>query len=222
MRGIRPTDPYNDSRERKAVATQGRNRRDVTNRFEVATRETDDLGDWRLTRRHVFIGTGLATIAGALAVAFGGAPDAWGGLADAEPPVRLGDPVPDRAITLLDGSTVRLRDGEPRLLNFWATWCPPCRAEIPEIDHYARARGPDGLRVLAVNLAEDVVTIERYLRPLGVSFSVGLDPERSLAANFGVAGLPTSYAIDRAGVIRRAHAGPMSRATIESLIAVIL
>ncbi len=194
----------------------------MTNRFEVATRETDDLRDWRFTRRHVLMGAGLAAIAGTLAVAFGGAPEAWRGLADVAPPVRVGDLIPDHSIHLLDGSVVDLRDGEPRLINFWATWCPPCRAEIPEIDHYARAHASDGLRVLAVNLAEDIVTIQRYLGPMGISFSVGLDPERTLSASFGVAGLPTSYAIDRAGVIRRAHAGPMSRTTIESLIAAIL
>jgi thiol-disulfide isomerase/thioredoxin len=111
-------------------------------------------------------------------------------------------PAPDFTLLTLPGESVRLSDfrGKAVLLNFWATWCVPCRTEMPTIEGLYQRYKAQGLEVLAVNLDRlSVVGVETFLKEVRVTFRVALDPSWSTTQPYGVVGLPTTYLIDRAG-----------------------
>lgn len=111
-------------------------------------------------------------------------------------------PAPDFALPTLSGTTLRLSDlkGKVVLINFWATWCIPCKTEMPAIDALYQRHRDRGLEVVAVNL--DVLStagVEAFVKEVGVTFRVVLDPSWSTAHAYRVVGIPTTYLIDRAG-----------------------
>jgi peroxiredoxin/Cu/Ag efflux protein CusF len=121
---------------------------------------------------------------------------------DHPPPHLTRFPAPDFTLPTLSGAPVRLSDlrGKVVLLNFWVTWCGSCRAEMPTIDALYRRYKNRGLEVLAVNLdAATTSKVQALVGELGMTFRVGLDPSSSIARTYRVAGLPTTYLIDRAG-----------------------
>lgn len=121
---------------------------------------------------------------------------------------RLGSPAPAFAVLLLDGQPVKLADLRGRIvvLNFWATWCPPCRAEMPELDALARER-PD-VTVLAVDVQEDAAQVEGFRAELQLSLPIALDAQGHAWATYQSRGFPTTYLIDRDGTIRDVQGGP--------------
>lgn len=133
----------------------------------------------------------------------------------------LGKPAPDFTLQDLAGNTVRLSDlrGRPVLINFWATWCAPCRTEMPELDAVARERGPERLRVLLVDFQEDPQEVQRYVDTLGLSLVPLLDRDGAVARAYRVGGLPTSFFVDSAGGVRHIQIGPMTRRLIEARLA---
>jgi peroxiredoxin/Cu/Ag efflux protein CusF len=121
---------------------------------------------------------------------------------DHPPPNLTSFPAPDFTLLTLSGAPIRLSDlrGKVVLLNFWVTWCGSCRAEMPTVDALYRRYKDRGLEVLAVNLdAATTSKVQAFVGELGVTFRVGLDPSSSIARTYRVAGLPTTYLIDRAG-----------------------
>lgn len=111
-------------------------------------------------------------------------------------------PAPDFTLPALSGGTLRLSDlrGKVVLLNFWATWCVPCRTEMPAIEALYQRYKDQGLEVLAVNL--DVLStagVEAFVSEVKVTFPIILDPSWATAHAYRVFGLPTTYLIDRAG-----------------------
>jgi thiol-disulfide isomerase/thioredoxin len=111
-------------------------------------------------------------------------------------------PAPDFTLPTLSGAPIRFSDlqGKVVLLNFWATWCGSCRAEMPTIDALYRQYKDRGLEVLAVNLdTAPVAKIQAFVDKAGVSLRVGLDSTSSTARTYRVLILPTTYLIDRAG-----------------------
>jgi cytochrome c biogenesis protein CcmG/thiol:disulfide interchange protein DsbE len=123
---------------------------------------------------------------------------------------RLGSPAPAFALLMLDGAPVQLADlrGRIVLLNFWATWCPPCRAEMPELDALAHER-PD-VSVLAVDVQEDVAQVERFRTELQLSLPIALDDDGHAWKSYQSRGLPTTYLIDGNGTIRDVQVGPLT------------
>ena len=144
------------------------------------------------------------------------------------PPPRLASfPAPDFTLPTLSAVPVRLSDlrGKVVLLNFWVTWCGSCRAEMPTIDALSRRYKNRGLEVLAVNLdATTTSKVQTLVAELGVTFRIGLDPSSSIARTYRVAGLPTTYLIDRAGNVVVQEVGARdwldanSRLAIEGLL----
>ncbi len=124
----------------------------------------------------------------------------------------IAQPSPALRLQDLDGATHDLSDlkGQLVLVNFWATWCPPCRREMPSLERLQQQLRDRGLRVLAVDLGEDADTIFAFTGQLdpAPTFPLLLDPEGEAAAAWGVKGLPTSFVIDPQGrVIFRAVGG---------------
>lgn len=100
----------------------------------------------------------------------------------------------------LNGNRVRLSDfrGRVVLLNFWASWCPPCLEEMPSMEELHRAMGTEGLVVLAVNLGEDAPGVRKFMHERGLTFPVLMDRGES-PLSFGAYGIPVTYLIDRRG-----------------------
>lgn len=129
--------------------------------------------------------------------------------APSAPAAVVGAPAPDFELADLDGRTVRLSDyrGRAVLVNFWATWCGPCEAEMPLLqDRYTTYHG-SGLEILAVNIGEDEATIRPYVEDLGLDFAIVLDPELAVNDDYRVLGYPTTITIDRDGNVVDVHVG---------------
>ncbi len=134
-----------------------------------------------------------------------------------------GHPAPDFTLQTVDGAALSLADlrGKAVVLNFWATWCPPCRAEMPELQAAYTAYAPGGLVVLGVNQAEDRAVVQAYLDELGLTFPVVLDAQYEVAERYSVNSLPTTFFIDREGVIRDMVVGQMNAALLSERIKTI-
>lgn len=134
-----------------------------------------------------------------------------GGAAPPQP--RAAEPLSTYAAQTLAGTTVQLADfeGSVVLLNVWATWCPPCRRELPELQQLHERLADQGLRVIAVSIddaaAETVVT--RFVGDLGLTFTILRDPENRATQRFGGVGLPQTLLLDRTGSPRWRHDGPL-------------
>ena len=129
----------------------------------------------------------------------------------------VGKQAPDFVLNVLDGEPVRLSDfrGKTVVLNFWASWCPPCRAEMPEFQALWEQRGPDGpddLVILAVDfLPEDTVgAAGGFVEDFELTFPILFDTgDGDVAQRYGVRGLPATFFIDRDGVMRSQNLGPV-------------
>ena len=133
------------------------------------------------------------------------------------PPVLAPAPVvgaaaPDFTLQSLDGHPVALSDyrGQVVLLNFWATWCGPCKLEMPYFDQAQRTFGSQGLQVLAVDFDEPAADVQAFQDELGLTFPLLLDPGAVVQRLYRVVGYPTSYWIDREGQVSAVHVGVMS------------
>lgn len=136
------------------------------------------------------------------------------------PAPQIGHPAPDFTLTTPDGETVSLGDlrGQAVLVNFWATWCGPCRVEMPDIQSVYDRYGDEGLVVLAVNDAEPEALINSYVDELDLTFTILMDPTRDVQRVYQVRAFPTSYFIDRDGIIQDAIFGSMTRPVIEDRV----
>ncbi len=128
--------------------------------------------------------------------------------------VRIGDPAPVYAARTIAGDPVSLADlrGRVVLLNIWATWCHPCRTEIPELQALFEKEQARGLEVVGVSIdagGEDEDVAE-FAEKYGVTYPIWRDGDGRVSTTFAAVGVPASYLIDREGVLRWSHLGPVT------------
>jgi peroxiredoxin len=139
------------------------------------------------------------------------------------PAPRIGREAQDFQVQTLDGSTVSLSDyrGQPVWVSFWATWCPPCRAENPDIQEVYEAHQGEGLVILALSIGEETDTVQSYVKRTGLTYTIGLDQTTEIAARYRIVGIPTHFFVDRDGILREWRIGSMSKKTMEKNVAKI-
>ena len=130
-------------------------------------------------------------------------------------------PAPDFTLKDLDGNTVRLSDfrGKVVFLNFWATWCPPCRAEMPDIEKVHRKYKDQDVVVLGIDLRESASTVRAFVEDGGYTWAFLLDTTGEVGSMYRVSAIPTSYFVDKKGIIRAVTIGGMTAATMEAKLA---
>ena len=121
----------------------------------------------------------------------------------------IGQPAPDFTLKRLDGKNVRLAElrGDVVMINFWATWCGPCRQEMPLLDKLYANYKDLGFVLLGVNVEADAKAMGKYLKDVPVSFPILSDSSNSVAKLYGVAGMPSTVLVDRDGKVRFVHRG---------------
>ncbi|HEV3234743.1 MAG TPA: TlpA disulfide reductase family protein [Candidatus Dormibacteraeota bacterium] len=130
-------------------------------------------------------------------------------------------PAPAFTLTGLDGQPHVLGDyrGKVVLINFWATWCIPCRAEIPDLEHEARVQDPGKVVILGIDWKEGGPTAQAFLTDIGARYPVLLDSDGKVYDAYGVQGLPQTFIVDRRGRMLSSRTGIASRDQIEKELA---
>jgi len=137
-------------------------------------------------------------------------------------PVR-GALAPDFALVNLEGENVSLSDflGQPVLINLWATWCGPCRIEMPTIQSRFEEYRDEGFIVLAVNFDEQRADVQSFRDEFGLDFQMLLDPGAEVQRLYRTRSYPASFFVDRSGVIQAQHIGVMTEGNLDSNLAQI-
>jgi thiol-disulfide isomerase/thioredoxin len=129
--------------------------------------------------------------------------------------VREGDTLPDLGAFGLEGKLPETIKGRVVLVDFWASWCPPCRKSFPALEELHRQYAEKGLTIIAVNVDEKREDMERFLQGQKVSFATVRDAEQKLVAAVDVKVMPTSLVVDRAGKVRFVHSGFAGEETVK-------
>lgn len=139
------------------------------------------------------------------------------------PPVGVeqGYTAPDFELKDIEGQPVRLSDyqGQVVVINFWAIWCGYCRTEMPVLQAAYDRYQDSGFVVLAVDIMDRKNSVIEYVREAGLTFPVLLDDRGEVSSQYQVRGLPTSFFVDRNGVIQETHIGPIDEAGMEDILA---
>jgi peroxiredoxin len=138
--------------------------------------------------------------------------------------INQGNQAKDFSLESLDGGKISLSDyeGDVVLVNFWATWCAPCRAEIPDFEAAYQDYKDEGFVVLGVNEQESAETVRPFADALGMNYPILLDEQGQVMNQYRALGLPTSILVDREGVIQVRHTGVLLAAQLESYLADLL
>jgi DsbE subfamily thiol:disulfide oxidoreductase len=128
----------------------------------------------------------------------------------------IGDTAPKFTLTDLDGKRVSLKDyrGKKVILNFWATWCPPCVKEMPLLQE-VYSEGKDNIEVIGINYNEDLERIRKFAAGHEIKFTILIDTDLKVSMDYGVIGLPVTFFIDKDGRIKDKFKGEINRKIIE-------
>jgi len=137
--------------------------------------------------------------------------------------VMVGGALPDLALRSLTGSTVSLRayTGHPVWVNFFATWCEPCKAELPQIEQRYKSRKAQGLVVFGVDQQEPAVAVKSFTAHYGVTYPIAIDPGAAALA-FNIHTIPLSVFVDSTGLVRFISIGQMQPAEMDQALETIL
>ncbi|HUN23130.1 MAG TPA: TlpA disulfide reductase family protein [Anaerolineales bacterium] len=142
-----------------------------------------------------------------------------------ETALTVGSPAPNFSLTdAMSGATFSLTEqkGKPVLLNFWATWCGPCRVEMPVLEAAWQAHSAEELVILAINDSESQADVADFGAELGLTFPLLLDSQGDIQSLYRVRAYPTSYFINREGIISAIHLGVLTPELLEENLATIL
>ena len=136
--------------------------------------------------------------------------------------IKIGDKAPDFELHTLDGDTVKLSDykGKRIMINFWATWCPPCIKETPEMVDFYDTNKQQDIEILSVNLVStetSTAAVEKFIETYHMSFTTVIDAMDDVNKTYQVGVIPTSYFIDADGVIRQKIEGGVSGAQLKQI-----
>lgn len=136
--------------------------------------------------------------------------------------VQEGNKAPDFQLKTLEGNEIKLSDlqGKKVILNFWATWCPPCKAEMPHMKEFYQEQSSNNIEILAVNLTiaeKDPNQVNNFVEDYGLPFPVLLDSDGSVGKTYQAVTIPTSYLIDTKGFIQKKIVGPMDKEMMKDI-----
>jgi peroxiredoxin len=133
-------------------------------------------------------------------------------------------PAPELTLTDMQDQTVSLADyhGQWVLVNNWATWCPPCRAEMPELNAFYEAHKDEGFVLIAISSGDTKAQIADFTQQFGLSFPMWQDPTSASLRAFRMEYLPSSFVIDPSGTVRLAWTGAVSLETLEEYVTPLL
>ena len=128
------------------------------------------------------------------------------------------------ALAALDAEGIALSDydGDVVIMNFWATWCPPCRAEMPGLNRFYEAYKDEGVVILAINEEESAETVRPFVQLNNFTFPVLLDGDGRVAQQYSTRSFPTTFIIDRSGVIQHVQTGEISERELEEIVLPLL
>ncbi len=146
---------------------------------------------------------------------------------DQEQPLTVGlekgNLAPDFELQSVNGKTMKLSSfrGKKVIVNFWASWCPPCRLEMPEMEKYYTKNRNTGIEILAVNLTtaeKSLASVTSFMEAYGITFPVLLDKNGDAARLYNVSSIPASFILDTRGVIREKIVGPMTYESMQEML----
>lgn len=139
-------------------------------------------------------------------------------------PAEVSFNAPDLSLHTLDGQPVNLEElrGSVVLLNAWATWCPPCLAEIPDLNEYFRRHSIEEFTLIGVNIGEGRAVVNRFLEETRIEFPVWLDPHEQTLRALNTISLPYSIVIDREGEVQLAWSGATCLESLETAVTPLL
>ena len=134
---------------------------------------------------------------------------------------RVSKPAPDFALPLFDGGQLALSQnrGKPAVINFWASWCPPCRDEAPLLEQAWRAYQGDGVLFVGVDIQDSEAEAVSYLREFDITYPNGPDRDGRITVDYGVIGLPVTFFVNREGMVERRWVGAIPKDRLESWLA---
>src|SRR3972149_8484263 len=134
--------------------------------------------------------------------------------------VNIGSYAPKFALTDLSKKTINLDDykGKKVILNFWATWCPPCVNEMPLLQEVYNNRKGEGIEVIGINYNESYDRVKKFISEKGVEFTILIDSDLKVSMDYGVIGLPVTFFIDREGKIKEKFKGELNKKLIEEIL----
>ncbi len=138
------------------------------------------------------------------------------------PPLQVGDVIYNFNLADLEGGQVSLQEfaGSPLIINYWATWCGPCRIEMPHLQNTFETYKDDGLVVLALDQDETTTEVKDFFDEFGLTFTPLMDDGKATSENYGVGRiLPTSFFVNEEGKITAIHRGPMTQGQIDGYLA---
>ncbi len=181
--------------------------------------------------RYILVPLFLAMVVGLLALLFYVLSQS-GQLAGFEPGINLeptlirqeNRPAPDFTLTLSDGRAVKLSDyrGKAVVINFWASWCAPCRAEAPTLEETHKRYADRGVVILGISLWDTEEAAAEFRKVYGQTYPSGVDPNGKIAIEYGVSGIPETYFITPDGMIAAKFVGPLPLETMETLLGEML